>query len=815
MTNGRACAVSTLLRVGWLSRPPAPVQSALLGAARVRRCAAGEVLFAVGDPPGGLHGLEAGCLAVESARTDSEPRKNLLPHPGAWIGEGPLVGLETRMIGAWATRPATVRLIQIAAFRRVAARAPGLWRDRARLALEDHARTIGTAQDLRRQRLAALLLEMEREGLPSLHRAGVEILDRDRLPRERETWGRPGSPGGAVGNLPGIAACAGRSRQILDEQCSRTDRLLSDPGATLRLKTSDGETWIRFPRFGPIAALLFPTAAAATAQVDRPNIPVIIGDDAGWHDASADNMGAMGCRTPNIDRIAAEGMMVTDAYAQQSCTAGRAAFVTGPSPKRTGLMKIGMPGDPIGLQPEDPTLAARLKPLGHATGQVGGNHLGDRDEHLPPNHGFDEFFGNLCHLNAEEEPENPADPAFRDAWGPRGVLRVTAGGEIEDTGPLTREWTKTVDEEFLAATLDFIERNEAHGTTWFAWFNTTRMHIFTHQRDDARGATGLGIHADGMVAHDGHVGRLPAKLDELGATDDTIVLCTTDSGAETFSWPDGGTSPFRGERATTWEGGLRAPMMARWPGRIAPGQMNNEIMSLGDWSPTLTAAAGVADIRERLLEGHAAGGRTSNVHLDGRNLLPALTGESGEWPRRAFFARVDDGTPGAVRHGRFKAHFSTQDHHGLDAWLLGQTPRTAPLLIDLRADPFETAPVESSCRDDWLVRHLFVVGPTISIVADVMATFEDCPPRRESGRFTPRRWARGRPDPPPCRRGRRGGARRAPPRRGDRLRLLRSFKQDSPECDRFSPFPPQSPASPCRSSPIRCRPGTRARRSRR
>jgi len=490
------------------------------------------------------------------------------------------------------------------------------------------------------------------------------------------------------------------------------------------------------------AAVIALTAVTAQAQDDdRPNILVIMGDDIGWYNTSAYNLGVMGYRTPNIDRIAAEGMMFTDAYGQQSCTAGRAAFITGQSPKRTGLLKIGMPGDPIGLQEEDPTLAALLKPLGYATGQFGKNHLGDRDEHLPTNHGFDEFFGNLYHLNAEEEPEHPdypKDPAFREEWGPRGVIRSSADGQIEDTGPLTRKRMETVDEEFLSATFDFIERNEAEDTPWFVWFNTSRMHIFTHLKEESEGATGLGIFADGMVEHDGHIGQLLGKLDELGVTDDTIVIYTTDNGAEKFSWPDGGTSPFRGEKATTWEGGLRVPMMVRWPDRIEPGQINNEITSLEDWVPTLMAAVGVPDIKEKLLEGHTAGDMTYNVHLDGYNLLPALTGESEEWPRKEFFAWVDDGTLGAVRYDRFKAHFSTQDNLGINAWLFAQTPRKAPLFIDLRADPFESAPEDSSNYDDWINRHMFFIAPTISIVEGHMATFQDYPPRQKSGSFTPR-----------------------------------------------------------------------------
>lgn len=490
-------------------------------------------------------------------------------------------------------------------------------------------------------------------------------------------------------------------------------------------------------------ATAFSLAASAVfaQQTEPPNILVIMGDDIGWYNTSAYNLGVMGYKTPNIDRLAKEGMMFTDAYGQQSCTAGRSAFITGQSPKRTGLLKIGMPGDASGLQPEDPTLAALLKPLGYATGQFGKNHLGDRDEFLPTNHGFDEFFGNLYHLNAEEEPENPdypKDPAFREQWGPRGVIKSSADGEIEDTGPLTRERMETVDQEFLAATFDFIERKEAEDTPWFVWFNTTRMHIFTHLQSEARGVTGLGIFADGMVEHDGHVGQLLDKLDEMGIADNTIVIYTTDNGAEKFSWPDGGTSPFRGEKATTWEGGIRIPFMIRWPGNIDAGAINNEILSLEDMVPTLMAAAGEPDITQKLLDGHTAGDKTFNVHLDGYNLLPAMTGDSEEWPRDRFFAYVDDGSLGAVRFNRFKAHFSTQDHLGMDAWFKAQTPRKAPLFIDLRADPFEMAPEEASNYDDWVNRRMFVIAPTVAVVQEHLETFQDYPPRQESGRFTPK-----------------------------------------------------------------------------
>ncbi|XZE56982.1 arylsulfatase [Planctomycetaceae bacterium SH139] len=474
---------------------------------------------------------------------------------------------------------------------------------------------------------------------------------------------------------------------------------------------------------------------------DKPNILVIMGDDIGWYNPSCYNLGVMGYRTPNIDRIAREGVMFTDAYGQQSCTAGRAAFITGQSPKRTGLLKIGMPGDPIGLQPEDPTIAELLKPMGYATGQFGKNHLGDLDEFLPTNHGFDEFFGNLYHLNAEEEPENsdyPKDPEFRKKFGPRGVIKSTADGKIEDTGPLTSKRMETVDGEFLDATFDFMERQVEADKPFFCWFNTTRMHIFTHLKEEADGKTGLGIYADGMTEHDGHVGQLLDKLDELGVDENTIVIYTTDNGAEKFSWPDGGTSPFRGEKASTWEGGIRVPFAIRWPAGIKGGRISNEILSLEDCLPTLLAAAGEPEIKEKLLKGHQVGAKNFKVHVDGYNFLPYLKGEVDEGPRDTFYAFVDDGSLGALRYKRFKFHFSTQTRDGVGSWFFAQETRKAPLIIDLRADPFEVAPEDSSYYDDWLVRHMYVLVPVKNLVGKFMATFEEFPPRQEAGSFTPK-----------------------------------------------------------------------------
>ena len=372
----------------------------------------------------------------------------------------------------------------------------------------------------------------------------------------------------------------------------------------------------RTQRLWLLATVTVLALSASAAAQDKPNILVIWGDDIGWFNISAYNRGMMGYKTPNIDRIANGGMLFTDAYGQNSCTAGRAAFITGQSPFRTGLLKVGLPGAKEGLYKEDPTIAEMLKPHGYMTGQFGKNHLGDLDEHLPSNHGFDEFFGNLYHLNAEEEPEDPdypTDPEFKKRFGPRGVIHSYADGRIEDTGPLTKKRMETVDTEFLAAGLDFMDRAHQENKPFFLWFNSTRMHIWTHLTDDAEGVTGQGVYADGMAEHDGHVGQLLDKLDELGISDNTIVMYSTDNGAELMTWPDGGMIPFRGEKNTTWEGGFRIPMMVQWPGKIKPGQVSTEIISLEDWMPTLLAVAGDTNIKAKLLKGHSAGDMTYKV----------------------------------------------------------------------------------------------------------------------------------------------------------------------------------------------------------
>jgi arylsulfatase A-like enzyme len=390
----------------------------------------------------------------------------------------------------------------------------------------------------------------------------------------------------------------------------------------------------------------------AVARV--PNIVVIWGDDIGQFNVSAYNMGMMGYRTPNIDSIGRDGALFTDWYGQQSCTAGRAAFITGQSPIRTGLTKVGLPGAPEGMKKEDPTIATLLKAQGYMTGQFGKNHLGDRDEMLPTAHGFDEFYGNLYHLNAEEEPENvdyPKDPAFKKRFGPRGVIHSFAGGKITDTGPLTRKRMETIDDEVTEKALDFLERAQQADKPVFLWYNSTRMHIWTHLKEESKGKTGLGVYPDGMVEHDAHVGQVLAKLTELGMDENTIVMYATDNGAETMSWPDGGTTMFRGEKNTNWEGGYRVPCLIRWPGVIKPGTIINDIGAHEDMLPTLLAAAGDTTVIEDLKKGRKIGDTTYRVHLDGHNLMPAFQGNAAEWPRKDFIYWTDDGNVAALRYG--------------------------------------------------------------------------------------------------------------------------------------------------------------------
>ncbi len=487
---------------------------------------------------------------------------------------------------------------------------------------------------------------------------------------------------------------------------------------------------------------LLVAAATSVAAQDRPNILMIWGDDIGQWNVSAYNRGSMGYMTPNIDRIASEGILFTDSYGENSCTAGRSAFITGQSPFRTGLLKVGLPGAPEGLQPEDPTIAELLKPMGYRTGQFGKNHLGDLDEHLPTNHGFDEFFGNLYHLNAEEEPEDPDYPSdqqipgFSERFGPRGVIHSYGDGRIEDTGPLTQQRMETVDTEFLEAALGFMDQSADAGEPFFLWFNSTRMHVWTHLTDEAMGVTGQGIYADGLVEHDGHVGLLLDKLDELGITDNTIVLYTTDNGAETFTWPDGGMIPWRGEKNTTWEGGFRVPMMVKWPARIEAGQISNDIIEMTDWLPTILAAAGNPNIKEQLLAGHQAGDKRFNVHLDGYNMLPLFTGQTDQNPRAEKFYFTDDGSLSALRWNDWKVMFSQQRAHGFDVWIEPYTTLRVPKIYNLRRDPFERAELEAYDYAGWMFRKIFVLAPAAAYVGEFLGTFREYPPRQRPGTFT-------------------------------------------------------------------------------
>ena len=484
--------------------------------------------------------------------------------------------------------------------------------------------------------------------------------------------------------------------------------------------------------------------AAGATKTGKPNILIIWGDDIGWFNVSAYNHGIMGYRTPNIDRVAKEGCMFTDWYGQQSCTAGRAAFITGQSPIRTGLTKVGLPGSDLGLRPEDPTIAEVLKPLGYVAGQFGKNHLGDRDEFLPTVHGFDEFFGNLYHLNAEQEPEcpdYPKDPNFKKKFGPRGVLHCWANPDgtqkIENTGPLTIKRMETVDEEFLDASLKFIEKANADGKPFFVWWNSTRMHIFTHLKKESDGKTGLGLYPDGMVEHDGHVGKLLDKLDELGIADNTIVMYSTDNGAEVMSWPDGGTTPFRGEKDTNYEGGWRVPCAIRWPGVIKAGTLSNEIFSHTDMLPTLAAAAGEPDAVEKLKKGYKSGNKSFKVHIDGYNLLPFLKGEVKENPRKGFLYWSDDGDLFALRFNQWKVTFVEQRAHGLAVWFEPPVSLRGPQLYNLRSDPFERATEDASVfYDKWKADRAFLFVPAQAMVGQFLETFKEFPPRQRPASFS-------------------------------------------------------------------------------
>ncbi len=486
---------------------------------------------------------------------------------------------------------------------------------------------------------------------------------------------------------------------------------------------------------------------SAHAQQSKPNVLVIWGDDIGTWNISHNNRGMMGYETPNIDRIAREGLSFTDYYGQQSCTAGRAAFIGGNVPVRTGMTKVGLPGAKEGWQLTDVTMATVMKSRGYATGQFGKNHQGDRNEHLPTMNGFDEFLGNLYHLNAEEEPENEDYPTdmvlangktFKEVFGPRGVLHCKADGKggqtIEDTGPLTKKRMETIDDETVAAAKDFITRHNAAGTPFFCWWNGTRMHFRTHVRDEHR-HKGNDEYTDGMIEHDLNVGELLKLLDDLGIADNTIVMYSTDNGPHYNTWPDAGTTPFRSEKNSNWEGAYRVPAFVRWPGHFPAGVTLNGIVSHEDWLPTFAAAAGAADIKEQLAKGTELNGRKYHNHIDGYNMLDYLSGKAKESPRREFFYVNDDGQIVAIRFDAWKAVFLENRGQAFEVWREPFTELRVPLLFNLRRDPFEKAQHNATVYNDWFLERVFVLAPMQQLAGRFLMTMKDFPPSQSPGSF--------------------------------------------------------------------------------
>jgi arylsulfatase A-like enzyme len=486
----------------------------------------------------------------------------------------------------------------------------------------------------------------------------------------------------------------------------------------------------------------------------QPNILILWGDDIGIANISAFTDGVMGYRTPNIDRVRNEGVKFTDYYGQQSCTAGRAAFITGQNPLRTGLTKVGIPGAPVGLQAEDPTIAELLKPLGYATGQFGKNHLGDRNEYLPTVHGFDEFFGNLYHLNAEEEPElpdYPKDPAFFQKFGPRGVLHCFAADKddptvdgrfgrvgkqtIKDTGPLSIKRMETVDEEITAHALDFMERQVKANKPFFLWYNSTAMHFRTHLAAKNRGKSGQDDYSDRMVTHDEQIGEMLDKVDQLGIADNTIVMYSTDNGPENDTWPDAANTPFRSQKDTNWEGGWRVPAFLRWPGKIKAGSTLNGIVCHQDMLPTLLAAAGDPNVNDKLLKGYKVGDKTFKVHIDGINMIPYLTGQVKESPRDSFFYVSDDGGIMALRTGDWKLVFERQTGLASEVWAKPFERLRLPHVFNLRRDPYERAEFNSNQYWDWLFYHAFMLYKAQDVVAAQLENFVKYPPRQKAASF--------------------------------------------------------------------------------
>jgi arylsulfatase len=489
--------------------------------------------------------------------------------------------------------------------------------------------------------------------------------------------------------------------------------------------------------------------ATAPAPAGKPNIIVIWGDDIGQSNLSIFTKGMLGYTTPNIDRIANEGILFTDYYGEQSCTAGRAAFITGQSTFRTGNSKVGLPGADVGLQKEDPTIAELLKPLGYATGQFGKNHLGDRDEYLPTAHGFDEFYGNLYHLNAEEEPELPdypkeSDfPGFRKKYGPRGVIHSFAMPDgtqkIEDTGPLTKKRMETIDDDIAARSAEFIAKQAKAGKPMFVWVNFTHMHFRTHPKPESVGRAGRwqGPYHDVMIDHDKNVGTVLKAIDDAGIADNSIVMYSTDNGPHMNSWPDAGMTPFRNEKNSNWEGAFRVPAMVRWPGHIKPGTVSNEIVAHLDWLPTFLAAAGMPDVTERLLKGYQVGNMTYKVHLDGYNLVPYLTGQVAASPRKEFFYFSDDGDLVALRYDNWKIVFAQQREEGtMLVWSEPFVHTRIPWLYNLRMDPYERATITSNTYWDWYFDHVFLLVPAQTYVGQFLASFKEFPPRQKAASFT-------------------------------------------------------------------------------
>ena len=494
-------------------------------------------------------------------------------------------------------------------------------------------------------------------------------------------------------------------------------------------------------------------ASSSSSAQNKPNILVIWGDDVGQSNISAYTRGLVGYKTPNIDRIATEGILFTDYYGEQSCTAGRASFMLGQSVFRTGLSKVGLPGAKEGINVLDPTIAVLLKDQGYATGQFGKNHFGDRDEHLPTNHGFDEFFGNLYHLNAEEEPENEDYPGdmvladgktFRQKFGPRGVIHSWAQADgsqkIEDTGPLTKKRMETVDDETSDRAIAFIKEQHAAGKPWFVWWNGTRMHFRTHVKPELRGISGQDEYADGMVEHDMHIGKFLKLLDELGIADNTLVHYSTDNGPHYNTWPDAAATPFRGEKNTNWEGGWRVPCAVRWPGVIKPGSVSNGVVHHMDWMPTFLAAAGKQDLKEDLLDGYSseALGREYKIHLDGYDLTDHLKDpDNVPSPRKEIFYFSDDGDLTALRYEDWKLIFMEQKATGtFRVWMEPFVPLRVPLIENLRRDPYERAEITSNTYYDWLLDRAFLLVPAQAFVGNFLGTFKEYPPRMKAASFS-------------------------------------------------------------------------------